>query len=346
MSGASTITMQVARLRKQKNRTYGQKVLEMIQAIKIDLRLSKQEILKAYLNHAPYGGNIIGYRTASRRYFDKEPVELSWAEAATLAVLPNAPGMVSPSANKQILENKRNLLLAKLYENQKIDKQTYELAIIEPLPDHEYRFKILAPHLTQKIKSSNPEEKIINTTIDYNLQDYLEQLTKQYISFQRRKGINNATALVIETKTGKVKAYVGSQGFFDFEGLGQVDGVQAPRSSGSVLKPFLYALAMDEGIVIPQTLIKDVPSYFDAFSPNNADEKFNGIVTAKGALIRSLNIPAVRLLNTYGVYRFYSFLQNAGMSTLFRTAEDYGLPLIIGGAEITAWRYFLVSWIS
>lgn len=337
VSGASTITMQLARIRNKQSRTYGQKIIEMIQSFKMELHFSKNEILKLYLNHAPYGGNIIGYRTASLRYFDKEPIKLSWAEAATLAVLPNAPGLVSPSANKKTLKNKRNKLLKKLLITEKINQGTYELAIMEPVPEHEYRFKILAPHLTQMIQSSHPDKKIIHTTINYELQDYLEQLTRQYVAFQRRQGVKNGAALVVETKTGKVKAYVGSQAFFDFKGLGQVDGVQAPRSSGSVLKPFLYALSMDEGIIIPQTLVKDVPSYFDAFSPNNADEKFNGIVTAKDALTRSLNVPAVRLLNTYGVYRFYSFLQITGMSTLFRTAEDYGLPLIIGGAEITAW---------
>lgn len=337
VSGASTITMQVARLRKKQKRTYSQKIIEMFLAVKIDLHYSKDEILKLYLNHAPYGGNIIGYRTASRRYFDKEPNQLSWAEAATLTVLPNAPGLVSPSANKGTLKKKRNKLLEKLYISGKINKEVYELAILEPIPDKEYRFKILAPHLTQEIKFSNPNDKIVNTTIDYKLQSYIEQLTRSYIAYQRNLGITNGAVLVTETQTGKVKAYVGSQGFFDFEGLGQVNGIIAPRSSGSVLKPFLYALSIDEGIIIPQTLIKDVPSYFDAFAPNNADEKFNGIVTSKDALIRSLNVPAVRLLNTYGVYRFYSFLKNAGTSTLFRTAEDYGLPLIIGGAEITVW---------
>ncbi|OFX88055.1 MAG: penicillin-binding protein 1C [Bacteroidetes bacterium GWF2_33_16] len=337
VSGASTISMQVARLRKRESRSYSQKIKEMFLALKINLYYSKDEILDLYLHHAPYGGNIIGYRTASKRYFDKDPRELSWGEAATLAVLPNAPGMVSPSANKKQLQIKRDQLLQKLFNKKVIDKETYDLALLEPLPDREYRFKIVAPHLSQTIKNSNPKGKIITTTIDFELQDYLEQVTKQYVAFQRRQGIKNGAVLVVETKTGKVKAYVGSQGFFDAEGLGQVDGVMASRSSGSLLKPFLYALAIDEGIIIPQTLVKDVPSYFDAFSPNNADEKFNGIVTAKDALIRSLNVPAVRLLNTYGVYRFYSFLQNAGVSTLFRTAEDYGLPLIIGGAEINAW---------
>jgi len=337
VSGASTISMQVARIRNGKERSYGQKIREMFQALKINLYYSKDEILNLYLNHAPYGGNIIGYRTASKRYFDKEPRELSWGEATTLAVLPNAPGLVSPSANKKLLQVKRNQLLKKLLIKNVIDLETYNLAIIEPLPEKEYRFKVVAPHLAQQIKNNFPSEKIITTTIDFKLQEYLEQVVKQYVAFQRRLGVKNGAILVVETKTGKVKAYVGSQGFFDFEGLGQVDGVMASRSSGSLLKPFLYALSIDEGIIIPQTLLKDVPSYFDAFSPNNADEKFNGIVTAKEALIRSLNVPAVRLLNTYGVYQFYSFLQNAGISTLFRSAEDYGLPLIIGGAEIKAW---------
>lgn len=337
ISGASTITMQIARIRKQRERTLLNKSIEMLEALKIELYYTKKEILKLYLNHAPYGGNIKGYRAASHRYFDKSPQKLSWAEAATLAVLPNAPGMVSPEKDNKRLEQKRNFLLNKLYKKNKIDKKTYQLAILEPSPNRIYRFKIRAPHLTQKIHSDNTDTKIIETTINTDIQDYTEFLCKQHIAYLRRKGVQNGAALVLETKSGKVKAYVGSQNFFDFDGLGQVNGILAPRSSGSILKPFLYALSIDDGIIIPQTLIKDVPTYFDAFSPHNADEKYNGIVSAKEALIRSLNIPAVRLLNTYGVYRFYSFLNYAGISSLFRPADDYGLPLIIGGAEVTMW---------
>jgi penicillin-binding protein 1C len=337
VSGASTITMQVARLEKRRKRTLGNKIIEMFKAVKIDIYYSKNKILKLYLNHAPYGSNIIGYRAASWRYFEKLPQELSWAEAALLAVLPNAPGLVSPSANRNLLKKKRDQLLDKLYRKKIFDSETHKFALLEPVPVREYPFEALAPHLSQIIYNNSGKDKVITTTISYSYQSYLESLLKHQLVNLQRLGIRNGAALVIETQTGKVKAYVGSQDFFDSDGQGQVNGVTAPRSSGSLLKPFLYALSIDEGLIVPQTLLKDVPSYFDAFSPNNADEKFNGVVTAKEALIRSLNVPAVRLLNTYGVSRFYSFLKKAGMSTLFRQPDDYGLPLIIGGAETTLW---------
>jgi penicillin-binding protein 1C len=337
VSGASTITMQVARIRGRHHRNWGNKFLEMFQALKIELHYSKKSILKLYLDHAPYGSNIIGYRAASARYFRKAPNELSWAEASLLAVLPNAPSLVSPLSNPEVLTNKRNVLLKKLLEKKKIDSTTYGLSVAEPIPQREFPFEIMAGHLTQRLKSQNSTNSIITTTLDYRIQKHLEYRIRQYSLSLRQQGIKNVAVLVVETQTGKVKAYVGSQDFFDKEGLGQVDGIMARRSSGSILKPFLYALSMDEGIILPQTQVTDIPSYFDAFTPNNADEKYNGVILSKEALVRSLNIPAVRLLNTYGVTKFYSFLTHAGISTLFRQPDDYGLPLILGGAEVTVW---------
>jgi penicillin-binding protein 1C len=334
VSGASTITMQVARLAKKKPRTYFNKFLEMLLALKIEFYYSKEEILKIYLDHAPFGGNIKGYRAAAERYFEKTPSELSWAEAAALAVLPNSPGIVNLSYGKDLLKQKRDRLLKKLHENGELDESAYKLALLEPIISRVYPFRILAPHLTQEIYNNTTEGTFVSTTINKDIQQYVELIAKEHSRYLKREGINNCAALIMETKTGKIKAYVGSQDYFESEAQGMVNGVTAARSSGSILKPFLYALSMDEGIIIPQTLIKDVRTYFDSFSPQNADEKFNGVVPAKEALIRSLNIPAVRLLNTYGIYRFYSFLKNAGISTLFRPADDYGLPLIIGGAEV------------
>lgn len=335
VSGASTLTMQVCRIRNPKERTFFHKVLEILEATKLDLRYSKENILKMYLNHAPYGGNIQGYRAAAFKYFGKSAKELSWAEAATLAILPNAPGLVSPGKKNNMVIAKRNSLLRKLYEKEIIDSSTYALAKLETLPNFEFYYESIAPHLSRKLHADYPKEKIINTTVNRTLQQFVAEETRYHSSYLKRKGIHNASVLVLDTETGAVKAYIGSQDFFDFQNQGQVDGVMAPRSSGSILKPFLYALCIDDGIILPSTQIHDIPSYFDAFSPNNADKKFSGIIRANEALIRSLNIPAVRLLNTYGVYTFYSFLKTSGVSTLFRTSDDYGLPLIIGGAEVS-----------
>ena len=338
VSGASTITMQVARLMQPKERTYFNKGLEILQALKIERRYTKEQILRFYLDHAPYGGNIIGYQAACLKYFRKRPEQLTWGEAATLAVLPNAPGLVSPTADRKSLEEKRNRLLHRLRDAGFIDAQTCSLSTLEPTPSGARPFPMYAPHLARYLKDrQDPGRHQIATTLDGNLQRHLQELVERHLHYLRHRGIRNGAALLVETASGKVRAYVGSQGFFDAAAQGQVDGVRARRSSGSLLKPFLYALSMDAGLILPQTRIEDIPTHYGAFAPNNADEKFSGLATVHESLVRSLNVPAVRLLHTYGVYPFYQFLKEAGLTTLFRPADDYGLPLIIGGAEVSLW---------
>ena len=333
-SGASTLTMQVARLMRPKPRTLFNKALETLLALRIELHTPKEEILRLYLDHAPYGGNIVGYRAASRRYFRKQPGELTWSEAATLAVLPNAPGLVSPTADPRRLAQKRNRLLAGLQRAGYFDAETLRLAVAEPVPERAFPLPVTAPHLSRALASGR-RGRIVRTTLDAGLQRDLEALVARHLRHLDHLGIGNGAALLVETGSGKVRAWVGSRDFFDPEHQGQVDGVVAPRSSGSLLKPFLYALSMDEGLVLPGTLVKDVPTYYHGFSPRNADESYDGLVRAEEALVRSLNVPAVRLLRRYGLFNFYRFLQDAGVSTLVRPADDYGLPLILGGAEVT-----------
>jgi penicillin-binding protein 1C len=336
VSGASTIDMQVARMKFNNRRNYISKLEEILFAIKLDFQYSKRKVLELYLNHAPYGGNVIGYKAASMRFFRKQPEKLSWAEAALLAVLPNDPGNLSPLQNSNLLKQKRNQLLHKLLIKKKITKQEYQLSVSEPIPRRIYPFEIHAPQLTQQIHNTNDAD-VVETTINYSIQRYLEFICSQYAYQMKQQGISNLSVVVVDNKKKSVVSYVGSQNYFDTNNNGMVDGVRAARSSGSILKPFLYALSIDEGLITPNTIIFDIPTYFDAFSPNNADEKFNGVVYAKDALRRSLNVPAVRLLNSYGLYQFYSFLKEAGVTTLFRNADEYGLPLIIGGAETTPW---------
>lgn len=255
-----------------------------------------------------------------------------------LAVLPNAPGLISPDSHSRLLTAKRNRLLKKLLEMGVIDAESYQLALLEEVPPGSRPFRMSAPHLSQWLKDSYAKNGgIIRTTINAPIQQWVEDLVKQHLHYLESQGIRNGAVLVAETKSGKIRAYVGSQDFWDSNNLGQVDGVRAPRSSGSILKPFLYALSIDEGLILPQTVLKDVPTYFGAFSPSNASGTYSGMVTAKHALVHSLNVPAVRLLNRYGLHDFYSFLKTAGITTLFRTADDYGLPLILGGAEVTLW---------
>ncbi|WP_258104850.1 penicillin-binding protein 1C [Marinoscillum sp. MHG1-6] len=336
VSGGSTITMQVARMMEDEARTLFQKLIEIVLAIRLEAQYSKEEILREYLTHAPYGSNIRGFSAASFRYFEKKPDQLSWAQAATLAVLPNAPGLIFPGKNNEGLKAKRDQLLSKLLAKREIDQETFELSLLEPIPSEIIPFPLAAPHLTERIHLEN-ELPVVYTTIDQSIQYETNFFLKQHAAQLQQMGIMNACALVVNNKTGEVASYVGSQNFDDLENQGRVDGVTSQRSSGSILKPFLYAAAIDEGLILPNTLIKDVPTYFESFSPNNASEQFSGIIPASKALIYSLNIPAVRLLNMYGLTKFYNLLESAGVQTLFRTADDYGLPLILGGSEVTPW---------
>lgn len=337
VSGASTITMQVTRIANPKPRTLVNKIVELYHSLKLELKYSKQEILRLYFDHAPYGGNIRGYRAACLRYWGIEPEQLTWGESATLAVLPNSPGLINPDIDPGELKAKRDRLLYKLHSKGHIDDETLELSILEPIPSGQIPFDFVAPHLARKMELRYPG-RIIRTTIDKEIQREMEILASRHAEWLQSLGIKNLSVLVAKTQTGEILAYVGSQNFHDDSRNGKVDGVDAPRSTGSLLKPFLYALAMDEAIIIPESRIKDIPTYYGSFAPHNADMSFGGLVTAREALIKSLNVPAVRLLYTYGLLDFYNFLRQAGMSTLFRSADEYGLPIILGGCEGSLWE--------
>lgn len=336
VSGGSTITMQVARMIRPKPRTYWNKFLEVLLAFKLEAHLTKDEILTQYLTHAPYGSNIRGYLAASHRYFNKKPSQLTWAEACLFAVLPNAPGIIFPTSHTDILKAKRDTLLRQMHEQGLLPQETYELSLLEEIPDRISPFSLHAPHLTDRIHLENDLD-IVHTTIDVELQQEVNFFVKQHAAKVAFQGIRNASALVVNNQTGEVAAYVGSQGYHDLDKQGRVDGITSARSSGSILKPFLYALAIDDGLILPQTMIRDIPTYFGSFSPNNATEQFSGVSPANEALIYSLNVPAVRLLNAYGVDKFYNKMEESGVTSLFRSAEDYGLPIILGGAEVTPW---------
>ncbi|MBU4486758.1 MAG: penicillin-binding protein 1C [Candidatus Delongbacteria bacterium] len=337
VSGGSTITMQLARIRDQKKRTLANKFYEALQSVKFEVLLSKDEILKQYLNCAPYGRNIIGYQTASLKYFGKYADQLSWAEATLLAVLPNSPGGMSPGINHGRMIKKRNLLLKRLFESKIISEEIYKTAVLEKVIISPHIFPKTAPHATEYcIRKS--KENIIRSTIDSKIQQNIEEIVKRHAEYLRNNGINNLSVLVCDTRTGKVRAYIGSQDYWDDPKLGKIDGVQASRSSGSILKPFLYAKCIDDGIICENSLIEDIPVNISSFSPQNADDSFSGIVRTKDALTKSLNVPAVILLKKFGLTHFYEALKKMGITTLSRPADDYGLSLIIGGAETSLWE--------
>ncbi len=332
-TGASTITMQTAKALEPKERSYFNKYKEMVHALKLERYYSKDEIFLMYLNNVPYGGNIVGYKTASYMYFQKNPKELTWAESALLAVLPNSPGLMSVEKNREKLINKRNSLLKKMYDKNIIDERQYRLSLKEPIPEKRYAFKSLAPHLVRRLINEN-SDKIITSTINSELQEKTEKIVKDYSEFLKTQGINNAAALIIDNKTYEVKVYAGSQNFYDFSRNGQVDAVTALRSPGSILKPFLYAKSIDEGIIAPQSKVPDVPLYFSNFSPQNANKKYYGMVEMKDALIKSLNIPFVQLLKEYGEDRFFFFLKEV-LGFADTDYSRYGLSLILGTKELS-----------
>lgn len=336
VSGGSTLTMQTIRLARNESRTIGEKLIEMIWATRLEFRASKEEILSMYISHAPFGGNVVGLDAASWRYFGHSAEGLSWAESAMLAVLPNAPAMIHLSKGRTILLAKRNRLLKQLLEKKIIDTSTYELAINEPLPDEPHPLPQTAPHLVSRFYQER-NGLYSRSTIDRGIQIQIEDIAERWSNEFRRSDIRNLAILIIDIHTNQVLAYCGNVHFEKRKGGYQVDIIQAPRSTGSILKPFLYYAMLKEGILLPNTLLPDIPININGFTPQNFSLQFEGAVPASEALARSLNIPAVTMLQRYGVPKFHHFLQQIGFKTINKPSSYYGLSLILGGAEATLW---------
>ncbi len=333
--GGSTITQQVIRLSRKRDRTYLEKFIELIWATRLEVRHSKKEILELYASHAPYGGNVVGLDMASWRYFGRQPHELSWAESATLAVLPNAPGLIYPGKRENQLKRKRDVLLLKLKEEGIINAMDYELAISESVPTRDFRVPQLAPHLLHRANKEYGTQKI-RTTIDYELQNTVSRIVKNHHNILKQNGINNLAMLVLDVRNQSVSAYIGNAPTTK-EHQRDVDIITAPRSTGSVLKPFLYAAMLDQGELLPHSLVKDIPTSINGYNTENFDKSYSGALPASQALARSLNVPAVRMLRDYTVPRFYQKLQDLKQSHINRGSGTYGLSLIIGGGESSLW---------
>jgi len=336
VSGGSTLTMQTIRLARNESRTFREKLIEMIWATRLEFRASKEEILSMYISHAPFGGNVVGLDAAAWRYFGHSADDLSWAESAMLAVLPNAPAMIHLSKGRKTLLDKRNRLLKQLLEKKTIDSSTYELAISEPLPDEPHPLPQIAPYLVSRFYQERNGE-YSRSTINKGIQTQIEDLAERWSNEFRRSDIRNLAILVIDIPSNQVVAYCGNVHFDQKQGGNQVDVIQAPRSTGSILKPFLYYAMLQEGSLLPDMLLPDVPVNINGFTPQNFSMQFEGAVPTSEALARSLNIPAVTMLQRYGVPKFHSFLQQIGLKTINRSSSHYGLSLILGGAEATLW---------
>ena len=338
VSGGSTLTMQVVRLsRKGKPRTLGQKIIEMTLALRLEVSLTKEEILRLYASHAPFGGNVVGIEAASWRYFGRPSFNLSWGEAAALSVLPNAPSLIYPGRNHPALLIKRNQLLDKLGEKGVLDPISCELAKSEPLPIRPHPLAQVAPHLLERAEKDGLSGERIVTSIQKELQERLINLVERHHRHLEQNEIHNAAVLILNIPRRRVIAYVGNT-WSDDQGNGSfVDIIGAPRSSGSILKPLLYTFMLDEGEILPDNLVPDIPTHISGYSPLNFDRTYSGAVPASTALVRSLNVPAVRMLQTYGLEKFHSKLQALGFTTIKHHPGHYGLTLILGGAEVCLW---------
>ena len=339
--GGSTITMQVIRLSEQNDeRSIWNKLKESVLALRLEFSYSKDEIMALYASNAPFGSNVVGLDAAAWRYFGRSADKLSWAESAMLAVLPNAPALVHPGKNRAILLQKRNLLLDNLFFAGKISKEECELAKAEPLPEKPLALPQNAPHLLQRFRMEDHSGYTkIRTTINGTLQLDVADIVLRHEEVLKSNGINNMCALVLDVETGKTLAYVGNIFLPQNKDLeSDVDVINAARSPGSALKPILYAAMLSDGAILPNSLVPDIPTQIGGYTPQNFDLDYDGAVPASRALSRSLNIPAVKLLQQYKYQRFYEVLQQCGITTLKNPADFYGLSLILGGCEVKMWE--------
>jgi penicillin-binding protein 1C len=334
-SGASTITMQVVRLaRKNRKRTFIEKIKEAALALRLEARWSKKEILALFAAHAPFGGNVVGIDAASWLYFGRSPERLSWAEAAFLAVLPNDPGLLASTQGRARLLRKRNGLIERLRDKGTIPDLECRLALAEPMPGRTRPVPRDAPHLVDTLAARPGAASPFRSFVVADLQRTARRVVEQHGERLFDRDIRNLAAVIIDNREAAVVAYVGNVGLERGEEQGQsVDILQSRRSTGSILKPFLYAAMIKEGGLTPVTLVPDTPVRFEGFKPENFDRRFRGAVPARTALAWSLNVPAVRELRDYGIPRFENRMRKWGMSTLDRSPEDYGLTLVLGGAE-------------
>ena len=342
--GGSTITMQLARLMEPKARNVPNKLWEMFRACQLELTYSKSEILTFYFNMLPYGGNIVGTAAASRFYFNKPQYAMSLAEAALLAAIPNAPERLRPDRFPENARKAREKVLNRLLAHRQISEQQWRAALQEPIPTKRYPIPFKAPHLARLLVKGKGRHARpttggrIYTTIDVKVQETARRILREYLD-PSYAGVANhrlpstGAVVVMDTPSRQVLAMVGSHDFFDRKALGQINGTLAPRSPGSALKPFVYALAIEQGLIMPETLLFDVPVTYAGYEPVNYDGKYSGYVTARQALARSLNVPAVNLNARLKNDTLHAFLKQAGISTL-TGAKKYGLSMVLGGCEV------------
>jgi penicillin-binding protein 1C len=342
VSGASTLPMQIARMADPGPRTLGSKLRESFRALQLERRYGKRELLEIYLNLLPYGGNVEGVQAAAWFYFGKDAGQLSLGEIALLTAIPRSPARYDPTLDPDSARRARDRVLRRLAGQGVFTRAEIAEALRQPVPTARRRPPFLAPHWSELVRTRSPRAvgRSLRSTLDPRLQRAAEEQVARRIAELRAQGIGNVAAVVLENGPAggggrPVRALVGSADFFDKERQGQVDGAVARRSPGSTLKPFLYALAIDQGRLLPDSWLLDVPTDFAGYVPENYDERYRGRVSVRDALVLSLNACAVRLLSEVGLGELHAFLRRGGLATLDRPAGSYGLPLILGAGEVT-----------
>ena len=346
-SGASTISMQVARLLEPRERTYLSKLIEIFRAMQLEWHYTKDEILQLYLNLVPYGGNIEGVKAAAMLYFNKMPEQLSIGEIAALSIVPNRPNSLRPGENNDLLIRERNKWLGRYLKAELFPAQDIQDALGEPMKAYRHELSRYAYHICQRILGSVRKKHTIYTTIRSETQRKVETLVKEHVQRWYFRNVKNAAAVVIDNKTGDIIAYAGSADFFNEEDAGQVDGVRAVRSPGSTLKPLIYGLAFDNGIVTPKSVISDVPVYYSGYEPENYDGKYHGLVNVEFALSNSLNVPAVKIMHELGTGQVLESLIKAGFRQIRADRDNLGLSVALGGCGVTleemAYLYYTLA---
>ena len=333
VSGASTVTMQIMRMAGRRPRTVWSKMIEAFRALQLEERLSKNEILELYLNLAPYGGNLVGVEAASLRYFGKHACDLTLDESALLAGLPQSPARLRPDRHAHRARVRRDHVLRRMRTCGYVGEEELAVARSRPVRLTRCGSAFEAPHFTRMVRNRRPGEAALRTTLDRAVQAAAEAALRERVGRLRGAGISNGAVVVIENETAAVRALVGSCDFFSEDDAGQVNGALAARSPGSTLKPFTYALAFEDGMITPASVLADVPLSVSGYEPENYDRRFRGPVSVREALTLSLNVPAVRLLRRVGQARVYRLLKSLGISTLSKPPGHYGLSLVLGSAE-------------
>jgi penicillin-binding protein 1C len=332
--GGSTITMQIARMMEPKERTLTAKCIEILRAFQLEWTYSKDELLALYFNLAPYGGNIEGIGAAAQLYFGKAPTDLTLSECALLTAVPASPNRFRPDRNDSTSRDKRNGILSVLLSRMLIDSAAYQQAVEEEMPLARLQASSVAPHFCQTAAQRTPDEPVIHSSISYNLQITCERMARMHQDRLRQSGIHNLSIVVIDNQSGEVRAMVGSADFTDRVHHGQVNGALAPRSPGSALKPFVYGIGFDKGIISPALMLEDLPINYSGYVPENFDEEYHGLVSVREALSQSLNVPAVNLASQLGLGEVHSLLRQGGITTLTKPWTAYGLPLVLGSGEV------------